>query len=414
MNAKIGTLSLISIVIGSQIGSGALSSPAIFAHFGLKSIYSWLIAGFGALCLSYVFAQLCFLLPYTGGPHVYIKHAFGHTFAFYIGWLYWMVSWISTVVVLIAGIGYLSEGLHLTNSLIITLLGLVIWIFMNYLNLKGTECSSKVELLLTGLKIIFFCVFIAIPFIYFDLNNIKYYEYSYDFPQSICAALWGFIGIEVATTPAEDVHNPRQTIPKAVMIGTCCVALIYLLGNIAALGCVHHTQLSASIAPYSLISNHIFSSNFITNIMAFILCLGSINAWILASGQIALGLSKDGYLPPIFKQTTNQAPYFSIIITAIGVSFIWIVGMMCNLLSQIAFIIDTLTPGFIITYLFCCCALIKLSNVKIHRIVAVISIIFCLGLLSIISTTSLIVTSIIIILGIPLRLYLNSHSPSYQ
>ena len=106
MQHKIGFWSVLSIVIGSQIGAGIFMNPAILAPYGYVGLAGWAITGGAALCLAIMFSLLCSRFPKTGGPHVYVQSAFGSHVAFFVGWAYWLVSWVSTTVVIVASIAY--------------------------------------------------------------------------------------------------------------------------------------------------------------------------------------------------------------------------------------------------------------------------------------------------------------------
>src|SRR5437879_699390 len=108
MSRRIGFWSVFALVTGSQIGSGVFMSPATLAPYGIWGLLGWVVSGLGALSLALVFSELCTRFPKTGGPHVYVKEAFGKTAAFFTGWTYWIVSFVSTTAVIVTSIGYLS------------------------------------------------------------------------------------------------------------------------------------------------------------------------------------------------------------------------------------------------------------------------------------------------------------------
>ncbi len=95
MSNKIGFWAIFALVVSSQIGSGIFMLPISLAPYGAYSLISWVISGLGAMSLALVFALLCAKFPETGGPHVYVKHAFGPVAAFFVGWTYWVISWVS-------------------------------------------------------------------------------------------------------------------------------------------------------------------------------------------------------------------------------------------------------------------------------------------------------------------------------
>ena len=109
MIKKLSFRSVVSLVIGSQIGSGVFLLPASLAIVGPIGLFGWLVSGTGAIFLALVFAKLSMLVSNKGGgPHVYVEKAFGKQAAFFVAWTYWLVSWLSSLAVIIAAVSYFS------------------------------------------------------------------------------------------------------------------------------------------------------------------------------------------------------------------------------------------------------------------------------------------------------------------
>src|SRR3990167_4496922 len=218
MSGKIGFWSVFAIVTGSQIGSGVFVLPATLAPYGQFSILGWLISGMGAICLALVFAGLCQRFPRTGGPHVYVKEMFGVSAAFFTGWTYWVISWVSSTAVIIASISYLSPFVGHQSPYVYLLLEILLLVGISFLNLKGLEAAGAVEFILTLLKIIPLLVLPLIAIWYFNANNfvlapaIEALPLSSKLAQVTLLTLWGFIGLETATKPAGSVKDPAKTI----------------------------------------------------------------------------------------------------------------------------------------------------------------------------------------------------------
>ncbi|MCV3769529.1 MAG: amino acid permease, partial [Wolbachia pipientis] len=108
MPNRMDFLTVFALVISSQIGSGIFILPISIAPYGIYSLMSLAMSGVGAISFALVFATLCRKFPKTGGPHVYVKHVFGSTVALFIGWTYWVISWVSTTALIVMGVGYLT------------------------------------------------------------------------------------------------------------------------------------------------------------------------------------------------------------------------------------------------------------------------------------------------------------------
>ncbi len=422
MSKKLGFGSVLAIVFGSQIGSGIFVVPSALAPFGIYSIYAWIIAGLGAIVLAFVFAELCSNFPKTGGPHVYVNEMFGRVPAFFTGWTYWLISWISSSVVVVTAVACLHPffGSYQSPYLYLTL-ETALLLSLTYINCRSVVLSGKLEFILTLLKFIPFVAVPAIIFQNFDLSKTcvlpEYTKMPFEDMMLLATsiAFWCFIGVECATTPAGDIENPSKTIPRAIILGTISVALIYLINNVAIMGVIPSEILANSNAPFVDSINIVLGKNFsmIIAIITSLVCIGTLNAWILTSSQISLGLAKDNLLPKILaRKNKDGAPYISVLISCLGMIPILILTKNESLSSQINYIIDFSVKSFLLVYTVCTLAYLKFA-VKIHSfkkiLLAVLALIFC-GLMifessieSILIATLFTVSGIFVIPFIPKR-----------
>lgn len=372
-NTKIGFWAVFSIVTGSQIGSSVFLAPTTLAPFGLYSILGLLISGIGAIALSFVFGYLCSSFPQTGGPHVYVKHNLGASAAFFTGWTYWVISWVSTTAVVITIAGYLAPLLQFKDSSSYFILELFILMLVTYLNLKSLSLVGVAEIILTILKFFPLLIISVISLQHFNLDNIVVQPNVSEMPLSkilgtvTMLTLWGFIGLETATTPAEAVHNPSKTIPRAIILGTISVVLIYLISSIAIIGLIPTNILMLSNAPYADAARILFGGNWqiLICIIATIICLGTLNSWMLTSGQILLGLAKDRFVPQILGACNKSgAPYVGILLSGSGIVPLLFLVMNDNIAKQIRDVIDISVTAFLFVYLVCSISFLKLLWTK--------------------------------------------------
>ena len=366
---KMGFWSVFALVTGSQIGSGVLMSPATLAPFGIYAILGYLISGIGAIALALVFAQLCAWLPQTGGPHVYIEHTFGRLPAFLVGWTYWVISWISSTILVITGVGYLLPLLQISSPFIILALEITLLCGVLALNLRGVAVAGHIEFVLSLLKFIPLLIIPVCAFAYFNYNNfildasLSSLSLGSLISRVTLLTLWGFIGLETATTAAGSVENPSVTIPKAVVTGTACVALLYILNSLTIMGIIPGTILAHAHAPYVDAAHVIFGGSWhlLIAIIAAIVCIGTLNAWVLTSGQIVLGLARDRLLPSWFGITNRYgAPIIGLAISVFGMVPLLIMVMQQHLATQVLTIIEISVTSFLFVYCACCLSFFKL------------------------------------------------------
>lgn len=419
MSQKIGFWSVLALVTGSQIGSGIFMLPSTLANFGGFSFIGWIISGIAAITLALVFSKLCAMFPKTGGPHAYVKEAYGLEYAFFTGWTYWVISWVSSTAVIITAISYLTPLIGNYSGLEMLGLQILLLVTICYLNLKGIKNAGRVEFFLSALKILPLFIIPIIGLFSFNSENIAIAENVKSLPlskilsQVTLLTLWGFIGVESATTPAESVANPAKTIPRAITIGTILVASLYLINSVAIQGIMPASELAASKAPYADASRIMFGGNFhlALSLIAAIICIGTFNAWTLTTAQIPLGLAKDNLMPNAFtKLNKNDAPYISIIISGVGIATFLVLTSSENFAKQMNLIIDFSVTGFLYVYLACCLSLLKILRAKKislwKNFYIFISILFCALIIYETPISTLLIAGLFTLSGVPVY-YLN-------
>ncbi|AFB21017.1 APC family permease [Rickettsia canadensis] len=416
MSQKLGFWAVFALVTGSQIGTSVFILPLSLAPFGVYSILGWVLSLFGAMSIALVFSCLCAKFPKTGGPHVYVWASFGDKIAFFTGWTYWVISFVSTSIVVISAIGYLTPFFK-SQAVLDLILQIILLSAILVLNLKGPEVAGKVEFYLTLLKFVPLLVVGLAALSHFNIDNIAIAEEveNLSIPTIMgrvaLLTFWGFIGVECATTTAGAVTDPAKTIPRAIMLGTLCVAALYIINSIGIMGLIPASKLIGSKAPYADAATLLFGGKWssVIAVIASIICIGTLNAWVLTSGQIALGLAEDGLLPKFFaKKNSNNAPTYGIIVSCLGIVPLLVFTANDNLAAQITQIIDFSVIAFLFVYLICSLAFLKVilsSKEKCsyyYVLIAIISIIFCSWVIYTTPVKTIIIATSFTILGIPL------------
>ncbi len=389
-SSKIGFWTLISIVIGAQLGASIFIMPSILAPFRTVGLLGWVFAGVGAVLITIVFSYLCTQTSRTGGPHIYAEMLLGKKVGFFVTWIYWCAAWACNPIMIATAIDYLisltgplsmPEKLTLEISLIISL---------TLINTRGVKASGYVEIILTVLKIV---PLIIIPFIAFSKINMD--NFDVPLPSNTTAmeamikatilSFWGFVGLEGGTSPSGSVVNPRRTIPMAIICGTAFVAIICIVNTVAIFGVISPLELENVGAPFAYIMVRLFGEGYdkVIGLLTFLMCAGSLNAWVLFSGQISLSAAKAKMFPKVFRKSNKAgAPYFSLWTSAIGTVVILFLQKTDYIGDKIVKFLDMSVIIYVALYTIAIIAYIKfyvshkLRNI-IPAIVTVLALIFC-------------------------------------
>ena len=87
----LGLTSATGLVIGSIVGTGVFTMPAVLAGAGTSSIAVLGVIAVGAMLLALLFGQLTKRIPNSdGGLYAYARHEFGDFAGYLTGWCYWI------------------------------------------------------------------------------------------------------------------------------------------------------------------------------------------------------------------------------------------------------------------------------------------------------------------------------------
>ena len=380
-----------SLVIGTMIGSGIFLLPASLAAYGGIGLFGWLFSALGAICLAWVFAKLSQWQPGLGGPYHYTRIGIGEFPAFLVAWGYWISIWTGNAAIAMAAVSYskllyppLAESTMMSTSLALAF----IWLFAS-INLLGVREAGLTQLLTTCFKAIPLIAFGLIGIFFIDIEQITFETTTTEsLPGSIIAAaalwLWAFLGIESASIPADNIREPKKTIPRATIIGVLLVAIVYLLGFVVVLGVIPAEQLAKSDGPFADASTIIWGNwaGIAMTFVALVSTLGALNGLILMGGQMPLAAARDKLFPKLFGRLNRRStPSLGIILSALLTSTLILTTVSKNLLGIFNFAILLSTTSILIPYVFCSAAAFRFQESGKQKFKAVSLIIITLAFL---------------------------------
>lgn len=360
---KIGLLTTTSLVVGNMIGVGIFVLPAVLSSYGSISLLGWIFTATGALILAKIFSNFSrIIVSKSGGPYIYSKAGFGDFIGFLVAWGYWIACWVGNGAIAIAIIGAASFFIPelATNSILSVSLGLaLIWIF-TWINARGIKDSGKIQLVTTIFKILPLLFVIIVGLFFFDFDNFPAFNLTGESNFSAISAvatltLYAFLGIECATIPAGNIENPDKNIPRATMLGTIIVTILYILGTVVLFGVLPLDILQNSPAPFAEAAKIIGGNygGYFVAVGVLISGIGVLNGWILITGQISMATAKDDLFPDFFKkENKNGAPVNGFIIGGVLSSIVMLMNYTEGLVEQFEFIVQLTVLVILMPYLF--------------------------------------------------------------
>ncbi|MEP5365052.1 MAG: amino acid permease [Reichenbachiella sp.] len=371
---KIGLWTSTALVTGNMIGSGIFLLPASLAFYGGISLLGWVFTATGALLLAKVFSYLSRLVPASGGPYAYTKAAFGDFAAFLVAWGYWISCWCTNAAIVIAFIAYLGVFFPILSNE--PLVGLTVAIFtvwfLVWVNSQGIRKGGNIQVVTTILKLIPLLSIAIFGLFYINLDHFTPFNLSEEsnfdaLGITATMTLWAFLGIESATIPAGNVKDPKNTIPKASMLGTIIASVAYILSSFAIMGIVDPASLQTSTAPFADAGALMWGENarYFIAFGAAASCFGALNGWTILLGQMPLAASEDRLFPRVFrKKNEHGVPVLGMVLSTILVSGLIMMNFSESLVKQYEFIILLATLTCLVPYLFSMAGFVIISIQK--------------------------------------------------
>jgi len=340
LNRQLNTFDTVSLVIGSAIGADIFVIPALGAKLlGPASLLIWIFGGLIAIVIALCFAFCATYLPKVGGSYAYTKEVAGPFPGFMVGWSLLLAEWFSLAVFPVAFTQYFLALDPNLDALSQILLKAVFIVVIALTNIYGVKTAGKFNDFLTIVKLgpLFLLIFFGIvfmgghpnlavahfhPFLIGSISNVG---------QAFVLIFWAYAGFELSSLPANEIQNPRKTLPKALLFGMLIVSAFYVVTNFVVIGVVDHETLISSPAPLAVAASNVLQfsptlaivGGLVLTVGALVSILGADESGSIGTSWLAFAMSTDGMLPKAFSRLhkSYRTPYVCILVLC-GTAFV--------------------------------------------------------------------------------------------
>jgi basic amino acid/polyamine antiporter, APA family len=336
-----GTGALFSAAYGN-VGSSiyyALGVTAAFA-LGLTPI-AFVIAGVIFMFTASTYTEATVMYPEAGGSSSFARHAFNELASFVAAWAQ-MLNYVITVAISAFFVPhYLSVFWpSLGHGPGDVIAGIVLVGLLAALNIKGTEESSRLNLVLAigdlFTQIVLVGIGIALvlsPDIL--VNNVHFGVAPTwgDFALGIAVGMIAYTGIETISNMSEEARDAPRTIPRGVGLTVVAVLVLYVLIPIVALSAMPVTQDAAG--HYSTVLGTKFADDpvlgivehlglgasltdvlrYYVGVLAAVILVIATNAGLIGVSRLTFSMGQHRQLPDRIRQVHPRfhTPYIAIL-----------------------------------------------------------------------------------------------------
>ena len=224
----LGLTSATGLVIGSIVGTGVFTMPAVIAGAGTMGIAVLAVIAVGAMLLAVLFGQLTKRVPNSdGGLYAYSRHEFGDFAGYLVGWCYWIQSWAGNAAIVASWVFYVDALFDLSHpsgmaNWGIAMVGLWVPGLINLAGVRQMAWFQNVTVVLKFLPLLFVGVvgWFFVQSAHFGPFNASGGSLYSGIGIAAGVALFSFIGVEAAAITAKRVKDPRRNVMRASLLGT--------------------------------------------------------------------------------------------------------------------------------------------------------------------------------------------------
>jgi APA family basic amino acid/polyamine antiporter len=365
LSRSIGLFQLTMFGVGATIGTGIfiILTDAV-PEAGPAVILSFVLAGITAALTAVCYAELASTIPVSGSSYSYTYATMGEIVAFGVAACLLLEYGVSSAAVAVGWAQYLDElfsslfGFRMPEVIlaapgeggIFNFPAIVLVTLCCLLLMRGTRESATVNAVMVIIKIAVLIFFIIIAYTALLVENFTPFAPLGVGGIGVAASsiFFTFIGLDAVSTAGEEVHNPRRTLPLAIVFATIIVTTVYTLVAVAGIGAQQYRAFAGQEAGLAVILRNITGSAWPAAVLSAgaVISIFSVTLVILyGQTRILFAMGRDGMLPEIFHRInpTSLVPVRNTIIVCI------FVGALAGFVS-LGVLIDLTSMGTLVAF----------------------------------------------------------------
>lgn len=319
--AGITTFTASAIAVADMVGIGVFTSLG-FQVSDITSAFSvivlWVVGGVVALCGALSYGELAAALPRSGGEYNFLSRIYHPAVGFMAGWLSMTVGFSAPIALAAIAFGAYFNGVAPGFASPLWLALGAVWLIA-LVHLTGVRHSSRFQNISTGLKVVLIIAFIVAGFAYGTPQPISFAPSSADlahitgapFAIGLVFVMYSYSGWNAQTYIMGEIHEPRRTVPRSLLIATFIVMLLYLGLNTLFLYTTPMEKMAGQLEVALVAGTHIFGKTG-GQIVGALICAGlisTISAMTWIGPRVTKVMGEDMPVLAIFaRETANGAP----------------------------------------------------------------------------------------------------------
>jgi len=353
-----------ALVVANVIGAGVFTTTGFqAADLGNPTLIMllWLLGGVLAYCGAMCFAELGAAIPAAGAEYIYLRESYGRAFGFMSAFVSLIAGFSAPIAAALKSlVRYVTAyfpslqgdtqviGSVTANDIVAIAL---VWMLIG-VHLRGKKGAIGFNDLITLLKVggIVGIIIAAAAVGKGNLDNFTYVADSYAamptsslfsaMATSLIFVMFCYSGWNAAAYVASEIIEPQKTLPKALLVGTGIVTVLYLALNSVYFYGANVEELAGKVEVGLVASRALFGeagAGLVTLVLVVSL-VASASAMTIAGPRVYYALGHDiGRFRSLTKTNAGGAPSNALLLQGIVASVVILSGSVDEILSYAGF-----------------------------------------------------------------------------
>lgn len=347
-----------ALVAGNMIGTGVFTSlgfQVMDFPGGFSIAVLWILGGVVALCGAACYAELGALFPRSGGEYHLLGKTWHPLAGFLAGWLSLTVGFAAPVALACSAFGAYASGALFGGSQAARLAcGLGVLVAVTAIHLASIRISGRFQLVATALKLAALTGLAAAGWFGAPTDGASLLPRLGEvaglaqpsFAMALFFVAYSYSGWNAAVYIAGELENPPRDLPKALLLGTGAVTVLYVVFNLALLRSTPVELLRGQVEVGLVAARHLFGDSGGRAMGALIAAglVSAISAMMWAGPRVAATMGQDWNLfAPLARTSATGVPWMATLWQALIASAFLVAGGFQAVLTYTEFTLSLST-----------------------------------------------------------------------
>jgi APA family basic amino acid/polyamine antiporter len=301
---RLGLLSAACIVVANMIGTGVFTSlgyqvAQIHSTFALLML--WTVGGVVSLCGALTFAELGSRYPSSGGDYNFLRNLYHPMVGFLSGWVSAVAGFAAPTA--LAAIAF-GKYLHAVNPAIDEqVLAVVLVLIFTGIHSFSVKLGTAFQDFFTVAKVVAIVLFIILVFAVGATQELTILPSTADWSEVFSGAFavnliyvsFAYTGWNAAVYIVGEIKDPHMTLPRALLMGTGLVMILYVLIHAAFLAAVPKESLVGKVEIGFIVAAEAFgpAAGNVISIMIALLMISTVSVMVFIGPRVTHKMGED-------------------------------------------------------------------------------------------------------------------------